>query len=245
MAIYYAEPSQPDRTPAEMKTLRSNEIWLYGLRLRLLDDKALYLPDMQALLVSDMHLGKAETFQSLGIPIASQMNEENLDRLRSLCYQTNPKHLFVLGDLFHSKQSLIPKVLTSLDIFLRRTNANITLIVGNHDRKLVSLLPPLPMDYQIEAVTLGPFLLSHEPAFNHAAKLNICGHIHPVVKLRSRTDSLRLPCFFVEHGQKRLTLPSFGEFTGGYEVTLDRNTCAYVACEGSAIAFDNATPRMM
>ncbi|EDX87835.1 hypothetical protein S7335_5546 [Synechococcus sp. PCC 7335] len=224
-----------------MKTLRSNEIYINGLRLRLLDDRALYLPDMQALLVSDVHLGKAETFQSLGIPITSQMNEENLDRLRSLCYQTNPKHLFVLGDLFHSEQSLVPEVLTGLDTFLRRTRANVTLIVGNHDRKLVSMLPPLPMDCQIEAVTLGPLLLSHEPACNHAAKLNVCGHVHPVVKLRSRTDSLRLPCFFVEHRQKRLTLPSFGEFTGGYEVPLDTNTCAYIACEGSAIAFNAAT----
>ena len=221
-----------------MKTLRSNEIQLNGLRLRLLDDKALYLPDMQALLISDVHLGKAETFQSMGIPIASQMNEDNLDRLRSLCYQTQPKHLFVLGDLFHSEQSLIPEVLTGLDIFLRHTNASVTLIAGNHDRQLVSILPPLPMDCQVESLNLGPFLLSHEPALNHAAKLNICGHIHPVVKLHSRTDSLRLPCFFVEHDQKRLTLPSFGEFTGGYEVTVDKHTCAYIVCEGSAIAFD-------
>jgi uncharacterized protein len=56
--------------------------------------------------------------------------------------------------------------------------------------------------------------------------------------LRSRTDSLRLPCFFVERDEKRLTLPSFGEFTGGYEVDLIGNTCAYVACEGEAIAFN-------
>ncbi|MBE9062044.1 ligase-associated DNA damage response endonuclease PdeM [cf. Phormidesmis sp. LEGE 11477] len=226
-----------------MKTLRSNEIQIGDLQLRLLDDKALYLPDKQALLVSDVHLGKAEAFQSMGIPIASRMNEENLDRLRSLCDQTNPKYLFVLGDLFHSKHSLVTDVLADWDTFLRQLKADVTLIVGNHDRNLVSALPPLPMDCQLEAVRLGPFLLSHEPAVNHAAELNICGHIHPVVKLRSPTDSLRLPCFFLEHDQKRLTLPSFGEFTGGYEVTLGGNTCAYVACEGDAISFTKAGPR--
>ena len=226
---------------SEMKPLRPNEIQFYDLRLQLLDDRALCLPDRQVLLVSDVHLGKAETFQSLGIPIASQLNEENLDRLRSLCHQTKAKRLFVLGDLFHSEHSLVPEVLTSWDTFLKQISATVTLIVGNHDRKLVSALPPLPMNCQVDAVELGPFLLSHEPEINHAAKLNICGHIHPVVKLRSRTDSLRLPCFFLEHDQKRLTLPSFGEFTGGYEVTLSKNTCAYIACEGDAIPFNKPT----
>jgi uncharacterized protein len=216
----------------------TNEIRLFDLRLQLLDDKALYLPDEGALLVSDVHLGKAETFQGLGIPISSQINEENLQRLRLLHAQTQPKNLFILGDLFHSKKSLVPEVLCSWDTFLKEIEAQVCLIVGNHDRRLIATLPPWAMACQAEAVSLGSFLLSHEPEIDHAAALNICGHIHPVVKLRSRTDSLRLPCFFVERDEKRLTLPSFGEFTGGYEVDLIGNTCAYVACEGEAIVFN-------
>ncbi|MEL6856021.1 MAG: ligase-associated DNA damage response endonuclease PdeM [Cyanobacteria bacterium J06607_13] len=221
-----------------MGALKANEIELFGNRLQLLDDRALYLPEVDALLVSDVHLGKAETFQSMGIPIASGINEENLDRLRSLCQQTQPKRLLILGDLFHSKKSLVPDVLIGWDHFLKESAAQVSLIVGNHDRRLVSALPPMAMDCQIEAVTLGTFLLSHEPEVAQGSALNICGHIHPVVSLRSRTDSLRLPCFFVERDQRRLTLPSFGEFTGGYEVDLVENTCAYVACEGEAIPFE-------
>lgn len=221
-----------------MVTSVANEILLFDHRLRLLDDKALYLPNEKALLVSDVHLGKAETFQALGIPISSQMNEDNLDRLRSLYQQIKPQKLFILGDLFHSRKSLVPEVLIAWDTFLKEIAAETTLIVGNHDRRLVSELPPFTMDCLVDAVELGPFLLSHEPEPVQELRLNICGHIHPVVKLRSRTDSLRLPCFFVEYDQRRLTLPSFGEFTGGYEVTLTENTCAYVVCEGEAIAFD-------
>lgn len=220
----------------------TNEISLFGLRLQLLEDKALYLPEVDALLVSDVHLGKAETFQSFGIPIASQINGENLDRLRSLINQTKPKKLFILGDLFHSKKSLVPEVLISWDTFLKEMSAQacleVCLIVGNHDRRLVSLLPPMSMNCQVDTIEVGPFLLSHEPEIRHSSALNICGHIHPVLKLRSHTDSLRLPCFFIERHQKRLTLPSFGEFTGGYEVDLQDNDCAYVVCEGEAISFD-------
>ena len=222
----------------DKSTLLPNEIDLFGQRLQLLDDKGLYIPDVEALLVSDVHLGKAETFQSFGIPISNEMNEENLNRLRSLCQQTQPKKLFILGDLFHSKESLVPEVLISWDTFLTEISAEVTLIVGNHDRRLVAALPPLNMDTQVDAVTIGDFLLSHAPVAVKGQRLNICGHIHPVVKLRSHTDSLRLPCFFVEHDSKRLTLPSFGEFTGGYEVDLVNNTSAYVACEGDAIRCD-------
>lgn len=217
--------------------LLANEIELFNNRLRLLDGKALYLPDAEALLVSDVHLGKAETFQALGIPISNEINKENLDRLRQIIRVTKPKQLFILGDLFHSQKSLVPEVLIGWDTFLKEITAKVCLIVGNHDRRLVTALPPLNMDYQIEAVQVGSFLLSHEPESRHGASLNICGHIHPVVKLRSRTDSLRLPCFFVEPAHRRLTLPSFGEFTGGYEVTLTDNACAYVVCEGEIIPF--------
>ena len=219
----------------------TNEIRLFDHRLQLLDDRALYLPEENALLVSDVHLGKAETFQAMGIPISNAVNEENLERLRSLLTQTHPQHLFILGDLFHSRQSLVPEVLIIWDKFLQETGVETTLIVGNHDRKLISALPPLTMDCQINAVAKGSFLLSHEPETTREAALNICGHIHPVVKLRSRTDSLRLPCFFVEHDHRRLTLPSFGEFTGGYEVMLQSNTCAYVICEGEVFTFEAST----
>jgi DNA ligase-associated metallophosphoesterase len=215
----------------------ANEICLFDYRLRLLDDRALYLPDVEALLVSDVHLGKAETFQAMGIPISTQVNAENLARLKEITLHTQPKNLFILGDLFHSRRSLVPEVLIGWDMFLKEIAARVCLIVGNHDRRLVADLPPLAMECQVEAVMLGPFLLSHEPEQVSAEAVNICGHIHPVVKLRSRTDSLRLPCFFVEPDQRRITLPSFGEFTGGYEVDLVGNTCAYVACEGEAIAF--------
>jgi uncharacterized protein len=239
-------PSQQSQSEVQAK----NEIALFGCRLQLLDDRALYLPTERALLVSDVHLGKAETFQSLGIPISNQINQENVSRLRSLCTQTQAEKLYILGDLFHSKQSLVPSVLEGWADFLQTSLqtlsdeaclAEVCLIVGNHDRRLVASLPAWPMTCQLETISLGPFLLSHEPVMDHDAALNICGHIHPVVVLRSRTDKLRLPCFWLERRQKRLTLPSFGEFTGGHEVNLTAGDCAYVACEGEAIAFDKAS----
>ena len=222
-----------------MTVRATNEIRLFDQRLQLLEDKALYLPEHAALLVSDIHLGKAETFQSFGIPIPNQLNQENLDRLKTLVAQHQPQQIFILGDLFHSSKALVPEVLIAWDQFVQASGANVTLIVGNHDRRLVNSLPPMAMTCEIDAVSIGGFLLSHEPEHHPQSGLNICGHIHPVVKLRSHSDSLRLPCFYFEQAQNRLTLPSFGEFTGGYEIDLrTQGNCAYVVCEGDVIPFE-------
>lgn len=221
-----------------MGTLAASEIRLFDVRLQLLEERALYLPETKALLVADVHLGKAETLQALGIPISNSVNTENLEQLRQLCCQLQPEALFILGDLFHSRAALVPEVLAAWAAFLAGIEAAVTLIVGNHDRPLVAKLPPLAMATHTAGVVLGSVLLSHEPEQKHSLDLNICGHVHPVLRLRSQADCLRLPCFFLEHAPRRLTLPSFGAVTGGYEVAPRGNDCAYVVCDGEAIAFE-------
>ena len=58
---------------------------LLGQSVCLLPEKAIYLPDSGSLLVSDVHLGKAETFQALGVPVAGQIrSEEHTSELQSL-----------------------------------------------------------------------------------------------------------------------------------------------------------------
>ena len=79
-------------------------------------------------------------------------------------------------------------------------------------------------------------VFSHEP-HPSTAQLNICGHVHPVVRLSGGGDRLRLPCFFWEADQRRLTLPAFGGFTGGYEMRLRPNTIAYAIAEDQVVAF--------
>ncbi|MEM7064812.1 MAG: ligase-associated DNA damage response endonuclease PdeM [Cyanobacteria bacterium P01_B01_bin.77] len=216
---------------------------LQGEELLLLD-QAVYVPVHKALLLSDVHLGKAETFQMAGVPVAQQVNEETLERLRSHCAQVQPQQIFVLGDLFHSRQGMVPEVEAAWSKFLQDTDAKVTLIVGNHDR--AALGPVFEMDYSIEPITLGKLLLSHEPASLELLSkdhLNICGHVHPVVQLQAAIDSLRLPCFYHEHGHQRLTLPSFGSFTGGHEVYIGKGRTAYIIVEGCLMVLDSPPER--
>jgi DNA ligase-associated metallophosphoesterase len=212
------------------------EVDIFQTKLRLLPEKAVYVEALNSLLVSDVHLGKSETFQAAGIPIANTVNQQTLERLRSLLKHLQPAQLFILGDLFHSKYALVDEVLDAWKTFLSDINSTVTLIVGNHDRALVQQLQHLPLNIHTDTLQIGNLLLSHEPE-SQSQMLNICGHIHPCVRIRTKLDDLRLPCFYLNQTQNVLTLPSFGEFTGGYEMPLKRGAIAYAIVENQIVVF--------
>jgi DNA ligase-associated metallophosphoesterase len=218
------------------------EITLFGIDLQLLPEKAVYIHSLNLLLVADLHLGKSETFQAFGIPIANTVNQATLDRLHHLCSNQQPKQLVILGDLFHSKFALVDEVIASWQQFLNTVNTEVTIVVGNHDRRLLQTLDDRlncrsdqpAMQIHRDAIQVGSVLLSHEP-IPHPQGVNICGHIHPCIRLKSRLDDLRLPCFYLQRSQGCLTLPSFGDFTGGYEVSTGSNTTVYAIANNTII----------
>jgi DNA ligase-associated metallophosphoesterase len=204
--------------------------------LTLLPEKAVYLPQHAALLVSDVHLGKSETFQHFGIPIPSQVNQATLQRLEQAQRRTQAEQLFILGDLFHARAGMVDAVIDAWLKFLASTQLEAHLILGNHDRPLAAELSQFSLTCYTEPIDLDDLLLSHEPLPDHDA-LNVCGHVHPCVQVGGKGDRLRLPCFYWEAALQRLTLPSFGDFTGGYTVALTAETTAYAIADEAIVAF--------
>ena len=210
---------------------------IQGTQLALLPEKAAYMPEADALLVSDVHLGKSETFQRFGIPIPNRVNEATLKRLKQACDRTQARQLFILGDLFHAQAGMVDEVIDSWLHLLNDTQIEAHLILGNHDRALVDSLSQLSLTCHTQPIYLQNWVLSHEP-LPFAEGINVCGHIHPCVRIGGKGDRLRLPCFYWESKLQRLTLPSFGEFTGGYDVAINRHAAAYVVAEDRVILFD-------
>jgi uncharacterized protein len=208
--------------------------------LKLLPEKAIYVKSLNSLLVSDVHLGKSETFQALGVPVPNAVNRATLDRLTGLCDQFQPDNIFVLGDLFHSKFALVDEVFECWLEFLNGIQADVQLILGNHDRALVATLSQLSIQCIPQAIQIDKLVLSHEPhpqLSPQSPVLNICGHIHPCVRIKTQLDNLRLPCFYFDATENLVVLPSFGDFTGGHEVELKPRSTAYVIAGDRVIEF--------
>lgn len=170
----------------------------------------LFWQEKSMLLISDVHLGKISHFRKFGAAVPQKAVQKNFDLMDEAIGFFKPEHLIFMGDLFHSSLNkewqLFKKWTTTVD-------ANIILVVGNHD--IIS--PARYEDLGVQVVSevqLEGFLLTHHPE-ERAGFFNVCGHVHPSIRLVGLgRQSARLRCFFKSEHQ--LLLPAFGEFTGSH-----------------------------
>ena len=184
-----------------------------GQELQLLSSRAVFDPLRQVLLVADVHLGKAETLQAHGVPLPSDGDLGNLNRLLELAHRLRPQRVVVLGDLIHSRLGLTADLRAKLTALPELLACPLALVGGNHERG--SWIAGLPQE---PSQALGPWWLSHAPE-PRAGQLNICGHLHPVALVGRGADRLRLTCFSYDPESERLALPAFGDLTGGHPCT--------------------------
>ena len=194
------------------------EIELCGERLWLLADRALYWPARKALLLADVHIGKAASYRAQHQPVPRGTTAATLQRLDALLASYPSEQLVVLGDFIHARQGRAPATLALLQAWRERHPAlQIRLIRGNHDRHAGDPPHSLGIEMLDEPWLLEPFALQHDPVA-HPTHPVLCGHVHPVCVLHGKArQRLRLPCFVIDEHVS--LLPAFGEFTGGWRVT--------------------------
>ncbi|NDY89663.1 ligase-associated DNA damage response endonuclease PdeM [Ideonella sp. TBM-1] len=198
---------------------------------------ALVWPARSAVLVADVHLGKARTFRRLGVPVPESTTRENFERLDRLLACWPARQLVVLGDLFHSADALTPEVLSAWQAWrARHADREVLLVTGNHDQRAGPMPPQLGMTAVADTLVWSGVQLSHDdaPVPGAAGRPVVCGHWHPVACLRGRAhDRLRLPCFVVD--PERLVLPSFGAFTGGHPAQAEPGRLRFVLAAGQVM----------
>jgi DNA ligase-associated metallophosphoesterase len=195
------------------------EVEAGGEPMRLLADKAIFLPRHRALLVADVHVGKAVSFRRLGVPVPRGTTTETLQRLSALIAQWQPQRMIVLGDFLHSAHALAPATFAALAGWRERhADLPLTLVRGNHDQRAGD--PPAALDIELvdEPWPLGGLALCHHPQAVPGAYA-LAGHLHPCVGVGRGLDHLRLPCFWLR--RDTAVLPAFGEFTGMRAVHAD------------------------
>lgn len=201
--------------------------------LTLLPDHSLLVHGSEKILVAaDLHLGKAATFRAHGLPVPEGDTRRDLDRLRNLLHTTSPDRLLIAGDLFHADSGFTDELLATFLTFIGEITIPFTLVTGNHDKKIRILPPAL---HQCHSFRIGDILIIHKPGNADPSLFNICGHVHPVLKIPDgRKTSLRLPCFHLR--EHILTLPAFGSFTGGHIIQPETGDRFFITHRDKVIA---------
>ena len=100
-------------------------------RFILTANKSIFWENEQALILSDLHIGKSGHFRKSGIAIPQSILLEDMQRLLDQVQYFKPARIIIVGDLFHSHAN------RELDLFMRwRDQFNqvpFELVMGNHD----------------------------------------------------------------------------------------------------------------
>lgn len=209
------------------------ELLIEGFKFYLLPQKALFTPSFDALVISDVHLGKSAHFRKNGIPLTEAPQQIDLKNIQYLINVFNPTRFLFLGDLFHSTYNEAWQPLKSL--IATNYNVEFILIKGNHDvlsdrlykESGIHVLPSLQVESKI--------VFSHEPIHVAEGLFNIYGHLHPAISIAGKgKQKLVLPCFW--KGKSHLALPGFGNTTGIYKIKPKPGDQVYAVTPQSVIS---------
>jgi len=197
----------------------------------LTNQRVLFWAKEQALILSDLHVGKSATFRKHGIPISRKVLEDDLERLSRLIQYFQAQKLIVVGDLFHAEYN---KDISYFNDWLTKTHIKIELIAGNHDRHSERFYEELGLKVYSREKIFDSIRFVHDETTPNEDYFTISGHTHPGVLIKGKgRQHIKLPCFQVTEHQ--LILPAFSKFTGLNTNNLPENCVCYAFTESSIV----------
>ena len=199
----------------------------------LLAQKAIWWEEERTILISDLHIGKITHFRKAGIAVPQQAIDENFEKLDAMMRSHDVKCIIFVGDLFHSD------INSEWDRFCawrnQYTEVDMILVMGNHDGFPLEKYKEICIVVYNKELRWGAFTFTHHPKpLMEQDEYVISGHIHPVVQLKGLANQrLKFPCFYF--GDQQAILPSFGEFTGGYNIKILENDQVIAVVENKLI----------
>jgi DNA ligase-associated metallophosphoesterase len=211
----------------------SMRVRIKGQNLQLLPQKAIYWEEEKTLIISDLHLGKITFYRREGVPVPANGVEKNFARLTQLMKEFRIDRIIFTGDLFHGKENSEWKIFS--DWRKEHPSVEMQIVLGNHDQLTRSHYQNVSITVNDCELTIHPFTFCHHPQEGISFdKYFIAGHIHPVFSVQGLANqNVRLPCFYF--GRMQAILPSFGYFTGGFEIKRKPGDLVYLVLDNSVV----------
>ncbi|PWE31975.1 ligase-associated DNA damage response endonuclease PdeM [Maritimibacter sp. 55A14] len=181
---------------------------LAGAALTALPSGALHWPEQATLVVSDLHLGKAERIARRGGTLLPPYETtETLNRLEADIEAVAAGCVLCLGDSFDDLEAAGGLPQDEADRLARLMAGHHWIWVeGNHD--------PGPTELggtHLARVRLGPLSFRH--IAQPGASAEVSGHYHPKARIAAGGRRIAARCFLLDAA--RLILPAYGAYTGG------------------------------
>ncbi len=200
---------------------------VYDVRYR---DRAAFLPFAETLVVSDLHVGRAEA-SDVAFPLGERSDLR--DRLSALVEAFDPAEVVFAGDVLHRFDTATTAAESGLDELVgvcRNAGVKPILVRGNHDTVLASAWDGKVFDQYVVAESptvvvchghtapVAESEVESSATSETDASLYVIGHVHPAITIEGR----RRPCYLygesVYRGSDVLVLPAFSRLAAGVPV---------------------------
>ena len=201
-------------------------------------ERCLYWEDQNALILADMHLGKAGHFRSKGVSVPQKAGVADLQRLIAQLFLFKADRVIIVGYFTHSvynkELSLFNKWRHDFPLF------QFDLIRGNHDILEDHWYVETQIQIHKKELRIDNFCFRHEFMEDDPLKdtrdsaFVFSGHVHPAIRMSGKgRQTISLPCFYFT--EKHCILPAFSKFTGMYKVQPKQGDIVYAITDNEII----------
>ena len=202
---------------------------------------ALFISEIKAFVIADLHIGISYELYKSGIKIPSQVKEMK-KTIEKLIKQTKAKRLVILGDVKHDVPGISVQEMREIPEFLKSLSRKIKLNVclGNHDTYLKRILPEDIKLHGTKGFKIKNFGFNHGHAWPSKELMScdylIISHTHPTIQftdkfgyrivepvwIKSRIDQEKVrERYKVNPGKLEvIIMPAFNHLLGGTPVNV-------------------------
>ncbi|MFB6299105.1 MAG: metallophosphoesterase [Halobacteriales archaeon] len=181
--------------------------------------RAAYLPAADTVVLADIHIGRDRTSN---IELGLGEREMLVDNLADLIETFDPHEVVFAGDTLHSFSQVpveVERTFEELTTTVTAAGATLTILRGNHDTRLASVLDEDHAANESCRLTDGETIVlhGHEPP-TRSAERYVIGHDHPAIEIEGH----RRPCYLIAEdiyeNANVIALPAFNPLIRGVPV---------------------------
>ena len=180
-----------------------------------------YLKDISAVVVSDLHLGFEDEMNLHGL-FLPKLQREHIERtMDAIIDRYSPNKIIINGDFKQEFSRNLPQEWDDVNHFIERykDQAKLIFIRGNHDNYLTNILKHNNMEI-IDFYEDDNYYIYHGDRDMSTRKITILGHEHPAVVLRDEVGGIfKIPAFVFNFDYRILITPARSFFSSGTDVS--------------------------
>ncbi|WP_148413081.1 metallophosphoesterase [Haloferax sp. KTX1] len=179
-------------------------------------ERAVFLPDADALVLADLHVGRADA-SAVDFPLGE--GTDLAERLRASCAEFDPREVVFAGDVLHRFDRVSERHVAALETLAETCDdagADPVFVAGNHDTMLAEVWSgDVHDEYRL---TDGTLVCHGHCDPDGDADRYVVGHDHPTLAVEGRRRLCVLYGPDAYRGGDVLMLPAFTRLAAGVEV---------------------------